>query len=307
MTYLQIILNAILLFLGIRIFTRPQKAFYFNPFISAPMGLLDRWALFLRPVFPFAEQIVFAIIFLAIFFVKVACFMKSGTQPSFTIGRQIVFLMPFTKDAMVAFPQALLCSVFDCIFFLFRFWCVYLFVNLLTGKTFQKRALEAYSFLCRPLSRLPIFIAPIVLFIAILVLLVLLLNLFPDPTVRSLIPTSGDSPIITLQILSEPFPVLMIKLAWLGVLFMVDALYFANMTLFVAILGNIACALLSWHTGNAVCSEIVDMLLGRFSRKIGGGVLDFTPIVYYFVLSTVHSFISNALVQMLQMQFTPQL
>ena len=89
-------------------------------------------------------------------------------------------------------------------------------------------------------------------------------------------------------------------MGWLAVLSFSDGLMFLTRGLFVLIITSFGAALLQARGAVIICSEGVELLLGRFARRGGAGMgLDFTPLIFFFVVDLLYSSIGRVLIQLM--------
>jgi hypothetical protein len=103
--------------------------------------------------------------------------------------------------------------------------------------------------------------------------------------------------------MSGPLYAQFLKTFWLAVLSFSDGLMFLTRGLFVLIIANFGAALLQSRGAAILCSEGVELLLGRFARRGGTGMgFDFTPLIFFFVADLLYTSIGRVL---LQLMYTP--
>ena len=285
MDYLPFVFNILLLLFWVRLWSAPDKEFYFNPFLSGTVRLTDSVLVFLRPVLNVPEHAAAALIIL--FTVAFKTLLMARLNVAWTLSFGLAFrYTPITAENQ--WGPMLLFSAYHFASFLLKFWCVYLIVKLITPPHRVNRATEALDFFARPFSRLPFLAQPVVLIVlhvalAFAVSRTGLLNITNPLTQET--KTVAVSPFLTGSLLAQ-----LLKTGWLAALAMADGLALLIRALFVLIIGNLGAAVLQAQTALILCSEGVELLLGRFARTRAttGMGFDFTPLIFFFVVDMVY-------------------
>ncbi len=295
MVYVYAIFNILFLLFWLRLWSAPDKEFYFNPFLSGTIRLTDAVLAFLRPVLYMPEQAAAFVILLFATLFKTLLFTRLNLPWNIVLGTYFQF-SPVSATGPI--PNLLFFSVLQVASFLFKLWTVYLLVRLITPPFQATRATEALAFFARPFSRIPPFAQPFVLIalhaaLAFAVSRTCVLHLLTQVT-------EAPKPVVTSPFLEGPFYVQLLRLGWLAALSLADGLALLVRMLFALIIGNLAAALLQARGAMLVCSEGVELLLGRFSRRGAGGMgLDFTPLIFFFVVDLMYNSICRGLFELI--------
>ena len=311
MVYLQLFFNLILLALVARICSPSRPEFFFNPFVSGPNGWLDRLHNFFRPALRLPDRVADVALFVLVFTVKTMLLYRLGFQSATAIGLWLISSPLHAHDASPSLPQLFNASAIESALFILRVWSAFIFISAITAGTHLSRAYDAFCFFTRPFSRITPTLRPIVLLLLgfICCRAMLAFTEITDPEIMSRI-TGGQQALprffmptdkITAATFTEgPRQLIAIRTLWLALLVAADGLRYANQILFSAIIGSIACLIFRSRGGLTVCNECVAMVLGRFrSPNIAAGGIDFSPLIYFFVVNIAYSFIGNALRQLI--------
>jgi hypothetical protein len=285
MAYLILAFNIVLLLFWIRLWSAPHKEFYFNPFLSGTIKTTDSILAFLRPVLYLPEQAAAAaILFFLILFKTILLLRLQGTW-TVTLGTFFHFT-PLTAGDKIS--PLLLFSLLHFAAFLLKLWTVYLLVRLITPPFRTTRATEAFDFFARPFSRLPLLAQPFVLFALHAALAFTVSRTGALSTIGQI--TESAKPVVSSPFLTGPLFAQLLKTGWLAALSFSDGLSMLTRALFILILGNLGAAVLQARGAVIICSEGVELLLGRFARnRIGGMGFDFTPLIFFFVVDMMYN------------------
>lgn len=282
MDYLPFIFNTLMLLFWVRLWSTPEREFYFNPFLSGTVRLTDSVLTFLRPVFSLPEQA--AALLVLLFAVAFKTLMLARLHVAWVITCGLDFRFSPAVASAGQWGPLFLFSTYHFCFFLLKFWSVYLLVKLITPPLRTTRALEALDFFARPFSRLPFLAQPLVLALLSFALTFAVVRTGELSVINPLtqeIKNAAVSPFLTASPVEQ-----LIKTGWLAALALADGLELLIRALFVFILGNLGAALFQAQAPLIICSEGVELLLGRFARSrtsVNTG-LDFTPLIFFFVV-----------------------
>ncbi len=297
MDYLIFSFNILLLLFWIRLWSAPDKEFYFNPFLSGTIKITDSVLAFLRPVLYLPEQaaaaglLIFGIVFKTILVLRL--------QATWTIKLGTFFhFSPLAVGDQI--PPLLLFSLLHFAAFLLKLWTVYLLVRLITPSARTTRAAEAFAFFARPFSRLPLLAQPVVL-LALHAALAFTVSRTGTLSTISQITESAKTVAVS-PFLEGPLLAQLLKTGWLAALSFADGLSMLTRALFILILGNLAAAVLRAQAAVIICSEGVELLLGRFARnRVGGLGFDFTPLIFFFVVDMMYNSICLGLFNLIHL------
>ena len=301
MTYLQIAAHLFLLLFWTRLWVKPRQSFSFNPFLSELIRFSDNVVGFLRPALMLPDRLTalallaFAWAFQAMFFVRFGkawhlSFGMLGFVPS-------VESLPWG----IQFALAGLSSAH----FLLQAWTLYFLSRLIASPVRDEtRAQEAFTFLMHPFSRLPLLLQPLVLLVlhGALVLAAVYAGALLQPGEFTLQQFKSATPVHLLTGESAAIPLL--KIGVLAMMSFAGGLETLIYTIIFFILGGLAMMLVGAQRLTMIFRESTDMLLGRFARHpaVTGGGLDFTPILFIFVVSFLNG---NAQVLLSKLLLTP--
>jgi hypothetical protein len=276
----------------VRLWSAPAREFYFNPFLSGTIRLTDSIFAFLRPVLFMPERAaaLFLLVFVLVFKTVVAW--RFGDEWLIRIGQGFAFAPPPAKNQAVSL---FLFNTLQTAVFILRLWTVYLLVRLIAPPARTSRAGEALAFFVRPFSYFPFLLQPIVLLALHGALAVILVHVC---VLKQSVMQDAQGPINPFQ--TGPLYAQVLKMGWLAVLSFSDGLMFLTRGLFVLIITSFGAALLQARGAVIICSEGVELLLGRFARRGGAGMgLDFTPLIFFFVVDLLYSSIGRVLIQLI--------
>lgn len=299
---LQIIFNLLMLLFWVRLWSAPANEFYFNPFLSGTVRLTDSALSFLRPVLRLPEHAAALLVLLFIGTFKTLFVGRLGGSWGLTIGSAFQFAPPVAGDLW--WPHFLY-SLLDTALFFARFWTVYFLVQMISAQQRPTRATEAFAYFARPFSKLPFLAQPIMLLAlhgALAFLLTrtgVLTEVLAGPATAEVEQTAAS------PFLAGPLFMQLLKTGWLAVLSFADGLALLTQTLFILILGNFAAAILQIGSAMIICHEAVEMLLGRFARNraMTGMGLDFTPLIFFFVVSITYDSVRSGLFNLIHSSF----
>jgi len=300
MNYLIYAFNFLLLLFWIRLWSAPDREFYFNPFLSGTVKLTDSVLSFLRPVLYLPEQAAAFVVILFFILFKTILFFRLNMALPILIGTYFQFAPPMAAGPKIA--SLLLFNVLNTAVFFLRLWSAYLLVRLITPPFRTTRATEALAFFARPISKLPFLAQPVILFGLHIVIAFVLsrtgLFVFLDQT------TEATNAGAVSPFTEGPVYAQLLKTVWLAALSFADGLMFLTRALFVLILTSLGAAILQAHGLQIIGSEGVELLLGRFARRGGNGMgFDFTPLIFFFVIDLMYGSICRILFELIQSPF----
>ena len=135
-----------------RLLTPANRGFSFNPFVSAPSASIDNVLAFIRSFFGLPERGGAVMVILLSFAMKVLFLQKMGSLSGLNVGTVFTFAPP--PAAVGRFAVTFGLGLAGTLLFFFRVWTVFLFVRLLQPPGGDNRAMDAFAYFCRPLSRL---------------------------------------------------------------------------------------------------------------------------------------------------------
>jgi len=292
MQHLSFIFNIILVFLFVRLCSKAESDFFFNPFVAFIGSRINKLLDFLKPVLALPEQMALFVIMISIFLFKTLLITRLNPTISITFG-QLITCTPTTE--LPAQVSLLIFSLLSSIAFLFKFWTFYFVTSLIAAPHRKNRASDAFTYYARPFSSIPFLYQPFVL-LGLHAVLAAVVTAIGSLTY---LPLGTDVPLeITLS--SSPFIIRIVKTVWLGVLSFSDAIMVMIQVLFVGIIGSIIATVMRKGDLMTICNEASDMVLGRFSRRASSGAgMDFTPIIFFFAAHYGYSFLSTFLTSLI--------
>jgi len=300
MDYLPFFFNTILLLFWVRLWSSPDREFYFNPFLSGTVRLTDSVLVFLRPVFNLPDQVAALLVLLFAAAFKTIALVRLHVAWLLSFGVNFAFA---PAAAVTSWKVQFVYSVLQFASFLFKFWSVYLIVKLITPQHHVTRATEALDFFARPFSRLPLLLQPVVLALLHFALAFAATRI---GVLSIATPLNDEAKVISESpFLAGPFLAQFLKISWLAALSMADGLEILIRTLFVLIIGNLGAAIFQMQGLLIICNEGVELLMGRFarSRSMSGMGLDFTPLIFFFVVDMLYRGICIGLENLITMPF----
>jgi hypothetical protein len=292
MIYLQLIAHLILVLLWVRFWVKPANEFYFNPFLSGTTRLMDAILNFMRPVLMLPDQAA-ALVLLAFFCVfKTLFFLRFGNGVILSFGTIFAFVPHPERDA---FALQILYGALQFGLFLVRLWTLAFVVRLIAPPKRVTRAREAFDFFTRPFSLLPISVQPFVLLGLHFCLTITILNLGFIPTTLAGIVQEPQVNTPDLFQVGQPL-FLLLKTGWLSLMSFGEGLMWVNNAVILCLAGSFMSMIFGWKTGMLIGTEGIEVFLGRFARRqTATGGIDFTPIIFYFIVYTLYSMIQMGL------------
>ncbi|MEI6211611.1 MAG: hypothetical protein WCR06_08285 [bacterium] len=263
-----LITDIFLLLFWVRLWSRPDKELYFNPFLSAPTRLTDRVLDFLRPVLPLPDRLT-ALLLLAFFLVFRAVTLQHFlAEEPWVITLGAVFPFSPREPGM---SGAMVFSALHFLFFVARFWGVYLIIQLLTPIPRRDRASQAFAFAALPLAALRRW-AQLLVLLAVHGLLVYELSLAGILNLPATHPLAMTATGMANGRL--------IHLACLSLISVADALMMAWQLMFALLISSFLAAMMQNGALLAISNEGVSTMLGCWRQRLIVGFLDLTPLLY---------------------------
>ncbi len=285
--------NLFFLLLWMRLWKVAEREFYFNPLLSAPTRLTDKVIDFLRPVLIggstggiAAATLVFLLAFRGI----LLC--SAGVERGLFIGMSMGRSFPVGD-----WTGCLVFSFTEFVVFLVRLWGLAWLVAIMTPVPRQDRMTDAFRCFTLPFSLLPRLPMTLVL-IGLNALLVIHLQHVGRPVVAAL--PGGLSPLAVVFDWQRPLPT-MIQWVWLTALSMADVFHVAYGAMMGVVMASLLGAILQNRGLQQLAGEAVRLLLGGFSRRpFMIGMIDLTPLAYFFGMNIIYGLLTG----LLRMMFT---
>lgn len=280
--------DILLLLFWVRLWTNPENEFHFNPFLSGPLRLVDGTTSFLRPILPFLpERLICLLILMFGLAFRAVLFFRLGFPWSLTLGA--VFAFTPTAEGL---PGALVFSLLDFLFFIARFWSLFLLIQILTPVRRRERAAQALFYAAQPFSLLRRW-AQLIVLVAVHLFLVHEADSYGQFILPPL-PTNLAIPPLSFNFGAEAAELL--RLGWLTAASVADGLLAMRTCLLASVFGGLAAALVQNQGLRQVTQEAMDVLMGRFGRRpLQVGLFDLTPILFFVVINLIHGFLSSTL------------
>jgi hypothetical protein len=292
MIYLQLIAHLILVLLWVRFWVKPANEFYFNPFLSGTTRLMDAILNFMRPVLMLPDQVA-TLVMLAFFCVfKTLFFLRFGNGVILSFGTIFAFVPDPERDS---FSLQILYGVLQFGFFLVRLWTLAFFVRLIAPPKRLTRAREAFDFFTRPFSLLPTPVQPIILLGLHFCFTITILNLGFIPSTLPGLVQEPQANVADLFLTGQPH-LLLLKAGWLSLMSFGEGLIWVNNALILCLAGSFLSLMFGWKTIMVISTEGIEVFLGRFARRqTATSGIDFTPIIFYFIVYILYSMIQMGL------------
>jgi hypothetical protein len=290
MATLFVLINCLLLLFWIRLWADPRGEFYFNPFLSGPIRLVDAvvGALGLPAKFTCLLMLACGLVF------RAALALRFGYEWKLSLGS----IFDFTPR-IFSFPNLLVFSMLDFLLFIARLWTVYLLIRMITPSNRRDRGTEAFEFSVRPFSLLtpPLRIA---LLVTVHLLIVLELQMLVTKQLADF--QMLDAGVIAGGVRSLPIAdwpsglVSVLKLGCMVAASCADGLNAMRGALITCIIGGLAAMLIGNQIFRQIFAEGLTVILGRFARApLVAGMMDFTPLIFFFALRLIYSACSGFL------------
>ncbi|MDD2599664.1 MAG: hypothetical protein PHO37_10605 [Kiritimatiellae bacterium] len=305
MQHLSFVFNIILVFLFVKLCSKNESEFFFNPFVGLVSTRINKLLDFLKPVLAMPEQMAILVIATFLFLFKTLLFSRLSPVISISFG-ELITCTPMAEMSVPGTPARVALLVFSLLntsTFIFKFWSFYFLTSLIAVPLRKTRASEAFSYYAMPFSRLPLLFQPV----ALLLLHTALAYICSSVGHLTYLQLGADRPGV-IALTTAPFAIRIVKTIWLGMLSFSDAIMIMVQVLFVSIIGSMIATVLRKKELMTLCSETTELILGRFSR--GGasrGGLDFTPIIFFFVAHygymIICTFVTNLINTPIQLPF----
>jgi hypothetical protein len=280
MHYPSLLVFLALLFLWCRVWTDDENTFFFNPFVAGPMRMVDRVLAVLRAPLPFLpNRALAALALLGALALKAAVFPALGNPGA---------LFP------MRYHHAWAVDIFIFLMFTFQISGVHAILRWMSPRR-HDRAAQVAELVARPLA----WIRPAPLQLLAVIGGIFVLCALPFAIVFFLI--GRDVGAMANELFSETakqaefteaFQHIHVKL-WLS-LSLTNTLAILQLWSRCALLAIFASLLgLVMPRGNvAVCGrDFASLLLGRFSGLLPVGMVDVTPLVFFYALNWLHGWL----------------
>lgn len=291
MNALILLSNVFLLLLWMRLWRVGPHEFTFNPLLSGPSRLADAVIDFLRPVLiglPSAWIAGLSLLFLLAFRGVLLC--SAGADWQIVVG------MGFGR--VLGVGNWFDCTVFSItvfVVFLIRIWGLGFLIAVMTPARRPDRVAEAFAHFTRPFSLLPRLHMGLAL-VALNALLVIHLQHVGRPFTGSF--TNGLTALPAALDWQQPVAAV-VRLSWLTALSLADSLHTAGGAMMGVVLASLLATITQNHGLQQLTRESVAFLLGGFSRRpVVIGLIDLTPLAYFFAMNILYG-LATGLLRML--------
>ncbi len=275
MQHLSFIFNITLVFLFVRLCSKDESEFFFNPFVGFVTTRITKLLDFLKPVLAMPEQMAVLVIATFLFLFKTLLFSRLSPEITIQFGQLITCSAAAEMPARISL---LIFSLLNTITFVLKFWSFYFLAALMAAPLRKTRASEAFKYYARPFSSIPFLYQP---FVLLALHTALAYTCSALGTLSYLQPGSDTPPVIALT--AAPVVVRMMKTVWLGMLSFSDAIMIMIQVLFISIIGSMIATAMRKGELMTLCNETTEIVLGRFRRSASPRTgIDFTPIIFFF-------------------------
>jgi hypothetical protein len=88
----------------------------------------------------------------------------------------------------------------------------------------------------------------------------------------------------------------LLKAGWLSLMSFGDGMIWLNNALVLCLAGSFLSMIFGWKTVTLISIEGIEVFLGRFARRQTATVgIDFTPIIFYFIVYILYAMIQMGL------------
>ena len=288
-----ILVNCLLLLFWIRLWADTRGEFYFNPFLSGPIRMVDAVvnALGLPRKLTCLLMLAVGLVF------RAALAIRFGYEWRLSLGS----IFNFTPT-MFTFPNLLVFSVLDFLLFIVRLWTAYFLIRLITPSSRMDRATEAFEFSVRPFSLLtpPLRIA---LLVIVHLLIVMELRMLETNQLAGMNPLDIGGQVRSLPVADWPAGVISgITLVCMAAASLADGLDVIRLALVTCVIGGLVAMLIGNQIFRQIFAESMTVILGRFARApLVAGMMDFTPLIFFFALRLIYSLCSAFLLALTTM------
>jgi len=297
MTYLQLTAHLFLLVFWMRLWVKPRESFSFNPFLSGPGRLGDTVVAFLRPALGLSDRAAPLVLLAFLWVFQAMFFARFGKAWHLSFG-MVQFMPP---QETLAWGIQFAYSALHSAQFLVQAWTVYFFTRLLAPPNCSTRAQEAFAFFMNPFSRLPLLVQPLVLLALHLALAFAVIRMGALSHVG--LPKQDATLFVSGAFTSGHVLRQSVATGCVAAMSFANGLETLIYSIIFFILGGLVMVLAGAQTLSVIFRESVDALMGRFARNPAatGGGLDFTPILFIFVVSFINGNVQVLLSRLLLM------
>jgi uncharacterized protein YggT (Ycf19 family) len=276
--------NLLLVTFWFRVWTdESDRNVHFNPYL-APVARLSRTVLhFLEPVFLGLRPRAVALIAMLVVITFRALVAPRQAEWILTLGLD-------RQPVVGSLPHILAFSAISFGCFLFRLWGISLLFTWVGAHRSQEHPVSMLHYLSRPFSDVRIGMRPLVLLVYGAVL-ILLLDQFGQPArtafgLPGALSWSGDAAV------SSFFKLLILAIAaWVQLLPVLQSL------MLMLIIGSWISMFTHSHGLAMLCRDWINVLLGPLRRyPIRIGMIDLSPIVFFFVIGLAHALLMSIIV-----------
>ncbi|MFO7937436.1 MAG: hypothetical protein R6V06_07510 [Kiritimatiellia bacterium] len=299
MNYIAVILNIFIAILLVRLFSKPDRETFFNPFVSFTNSRVTRLVDFLKPALALPEKTTMGIILLFVFLFKTLLLSKMAHTVSINFGEVFRVVPP---DSMSEHISLLYFSFLETISFMLKFWSFYFLTILVKSPGKSTRALQALGYYAKPFSLPPLRFQILLLVVSHIALAFLAIQ---SGELVSISVSTGSVQTISDPVTGSPMIIGFIKTAWIGLLSVCEGISVMISVLFTFIIGSLITTLMRRMDFALLCREGMDMVLGRFSRsQTPQAGLDFTPLIFFFVASISYNTVNFAIFSLVNTDLT---
>ena len=260
MDYLNLLINLALLFLWCRIWTDDENTFFFNPLISAPMRVVDKMLGVLRMPLPFLPNRALAALALLGALAVKAAVLPAGFSAGY--GYKIFYLSEILYFLIFTLQIAALNAL----------------LRLMSPQRYG-RAAQVADLVSRPVGWMrPVAPQLLAVFIAVYVC-------------GSALSVLTSLPHVNARLFFEFF-INKQMVAFAATHFLNILLIWSQLTL-LAILSSWTGLIMPGRPIAMYGREFCSLLLGRFSGLLVVGMMDLTPLIFFYVLGWLHGVLAQ--------------
>ena len=268
MDYLNLLINLALLFLWCRIWTDDENTFFFNPLVSAPMRVVDKILGVLRMPLPFLPNRVLAALALL-----GALALKAMVLPN------------VYKIVGVGYANWYISEILNFIIFTLQIAAINALLCLMSPRRLN-RAGQVADLLSRPVA----WIRPVALQLLVVLVSIHVFRSI-DHILDSLFLIKFELSFTNPDWFLSPF--LETSSFVLTTIRFLDTLFIWSQCTLIAILSSWTGLIMPRSPVAAYGREFCSLLLGRFSGLLVVGMMDLTPLIFFYVLGWLHGVLAQ--------------
>ena len=285
------LINFVMLLFWIRLWADPKREFYFNPFLSGPVRFVDS----VTSAMGLPVRLACLLILIVGIALRGAIAYHYGHMWQISLGSVFFF-----RPTAMTVQQLLTFSMLDFFLFVVRLWTAYILIRVITPPSHHSRAAEAFHFAVRPFSLM----APLPR-LALLALfhLLIVFELMHSASLTTLSSAAKQGVLPQMPPTGLPDAIInFLRLGWMAAASFADGLNAMRVSLMVFVFGGLLATIVRNQLLRQICYEALNVVMGRFARvPFAAGMIDFTPLVFFFALQIIYSVASSLLLALTAM------